>query len=67
MIDIILQIFWRAMLLMGLLYALDYALDGKLDLPHKRIEWEDLRIARWINRLIELIKSHVTHQKEETK
>lgn len=56
------ELFWRAILLLWLLYAVDYALDGKLDLPYKSIEWEELRIAKWLQQLITWL-SHVTHHK----
>ena len=56
MIDLIGELLYRFFLLVGLLYALDYALDGKLDLPHRKMEWEELRIARWINRIWRAIK-----------
>lgn len=49
-------------MLLWLLYAVDYALDGKLDLPYKSIEWEELRIAKWLQQLITWL-SHVTHHK----
>lgn len=49
--DLIWEIFYRAVLLMGLLYAVDYALDGKLDLYHRKVEWEELKIVKWAQKL----------------
>lgn len=45
--DLIGEILYRVTLLMGLLYALDYALDGELDLPHRKLKWEQLKIVKW--------------------
>ena len=63
MIELIGELLWRATLFLGLLYALDYALDGKLDLPARHLDWEQLRIAQWIKKLWQKIK--LLNKKEE--
>lgn len=50
MIELIGELIWRATLFAGLLYALDYALDGKLDLPARHIKFEELRIVKWLKK-----------------
>lgn len=49
--ELIWEILWRASLIAAIIYTIDYATDGKLDLPHWKIEWEETRMARWIKRL----------------
>lgn len=56
-IDLIIELLWRAYLFLALLYVLDYALDGKLDLPGKEVDWEDLRIAKWLDKLWRKLKN----------
>lgn len=56
MIDLIVELLWRATLFLGLLYAVDYALDGKLDLPARHLDWEELRIVKWGKQLLKKIK-----------
>lgn len=49
-IGLIWTVLERTYLILSIIYFLDYALDGKLDLPHRKIDWEDLRMVQWFNR-----------------
>jgi hypothetical protein len=65
----IFEIIYRAALFLSLIYTLDYALDGKLDLPHKYVEinyrraWE--RILKFLRRLRRLNLVEIAYDKDD--
>ena len=61
---LIIEILYRAALIIGIIYALDLAHNGKIDLPHKRAKWK-MRdpISRLLMKIAEKLESALAQRK----